>query len=139
MFDFTSDMLTRLRNASRTKHDLVLVPPTRTTRSIAEVLKKENFIEDFQEYTNKEDNINFLLIILKYYEKGRERQSAITHIERVSKPGLRVYFNANKLRALNMPLSAGGMISIVSTSKGIMTSPQAKVLGIGGEILFDIG
>jgi small subunit ribosomal protein S8 len=139
MFDFTSDMLTRLRNASRAKHDLVLVLPTRTTRSIAEVLKKENFIEDFQEYTNKEDNINFLLIILKYYGKGRDRQSAINIIERVSKPGLGVYFSANKLRTLNMSLSAGGMIAVVSTSKGIMTSSQAKVLGIGGEILFFIG
>lgn len=127
--DLISDMLTRIRNASRVKHHLVPVPRTKMTLAIASVLKEENLIEDFQEFS--EDKKQRLLLLLKYSGKGREQKSVITNLKRVSKPGLRVYANANEL-----PSVLGGFgLALISTSKGVMTNFQAKKLGIGGEIL----
>jgi small subunit ribosomal protein S8 len=127
--DIISDMLTRIRNATRVKHHLVQVPFTKMTVSIAKVLKEENYIEDFQEFS--ENNRNLLLLLLKYKGKGREQQSAITTLTRVSKPGLRVYSSVTEL-----PVVLGNFgIALVSTSKGVMTNFEAKKLGLGGEIL----
>jgi len=125
--DTISDMLTRIRNATMVKHQIVQIPVTKISLAIASILKDEGFIEDFEIYT--ENSRNYLLISLKY--KGKQRKSVITKIERISKPGLRVYTGAKKL-----PKVLGNLgIAIISTSQGVMTNLEAKKLGIGGEIL----
>jgi len=125
--DTISDMLTRIRNANMVKHQIVQIPATKMSKAIATILKEEGFIEDFEIYT--EDSYEFLLISLKY--KGQSREPVICKIERVSKPGLRVYANAKKLPKVLDNLG----IAIISTSKGVMTNLKAKELGIGGEVL----
>ena len=125
--DTISDMLTRIRNANMVKHQIVQIPATKMSKAIATILKEEGFIEDFEIYT--ENSYEFLLISLKY--KGQSREPVICKIERVSKPGLRVYANANKLPKVLDNLG----IAIISTSKGVMTNLKAKELGIGGEVL----
>jgi small subunit ribosomal protein S8 len=125
--DTISDMLTRIRNANMVKHQIVQIPSTKMSVAIAKILKEEGYIEDFESYS--ENNKKYLLISLKY--TGKSRQSVISKIERVSKPGLRVYKNSKELpRVLN---NLG--IAIISTSKGVMTNLKAKELGIGGEVL----
>jgi small subunit ribosomal protein S8 len=125
--DTISDMLTRIRNANMVKHQIVQIPATKMSRAIAAILKEEGFIEDFEIYT--ENSYEYLLISLKY--KGQSREPVICKIERVSKPGLRVYTNAKKLPKVLDNLG----IAIISTSKGVMTNLKAKELGIGGEVL----
>jgi small subunit ribosomal protein S8 len=99
------------------------------TLAIAKVLKEENFIEDFQEFS--ENNAQLLLLLLKYKGKGRDQKSAITTLTRISKPGLRVYSNVK-----NLPIVLGNFgIALVSTPQGVMTNFQARNLRIGGEIL----
>ncbi len=125
--DTISDMLTRIRNACLVRHSTTNVPSTRMTRSIAQVLKDEGFIADFEEVG--EVIKKNLVISLKY--KGRNRQPIITNLKRVSKPGLRVYKNRKEL-----PRVLGGIgIAVISTSSGIMTDREARRKGIGGEIL----
>ena len=125
--DTISDILTRIRNANMVKHQIVQVPSTKMSLAIVKILKEEGFIEDFESYN--ETNKKCLLISLKYI--GKSRQSVITKIERVSKPGLRVYKNAKQLPKVLDDLG----IAIISTSKGVMTNLKAKELGIGGEVL----
>ena len=125
--DTISDMLTRIRNANMVKHQIVQIPSTKMSVAIAEILKEEGFIEDFEIYL--EDERKYLLISLKYI--GKSRQSVISKIERISKPGLRVYSNSKKLPKVLDNLG----IAIISTSKGVMTNLKAKELGIGGEVL----
>ena len=125
--DTISDMLTRIRNANMVKHQIVQIPRTRMSLAITEILKEEGFIEDFESYS--ENNKKYLLISLKYF--GKTRQPVIGKIERVSKPGLRVYSNSKKLPKILDNLG----IAIISTSKGVMTNLKAKELGIGGEVL----
>lgn len=125
--DTISDMLTRIRNACLVRHTTTQVPTTRMTRSIAQVLKDEGFIEDFSEAG--EGVQKHLVISLKY--KGKNRQPIINTLKRVSKPGLRVYSNRKDL-----PRVLGGIgIAIVSTSKGIMTDREARRQNVGGEVL----
>jgi small subunit ribosomal protein S8 len=95
--------------------------------AIAKILKEEGFIEDFENYV--EDERKYLLISLKYI--GKSRNPVISKIERVSKPGLRVYSNSKELPRVLDNLG----IAIMSTSKGVMTNLKAKELGIGGEVL----
>jgi small subunit ribosomal protein S8 len=128
--DTISDMLTRIRNANMVKHQIVQIPATKMSLAIADILKEEGFIEDFESY--KENNINYFLLSLKY--TGKSRKSVICKIERVSKPGLRVYANSKKLPKVLDNLG----IAIMSTSKGVMTNLKAKELGIGGEVLCHI-
>ena len=125
--DTISDMLTRIRNANMVKHQIVQIPMTKMSLAISEILKEEGFIEDFESYT--EDKRNYLLLSLRY--NGKSRQPVICKIERVSKPGLRVYANSKKLPKVLNNLG----IAIISTSKGVMTNVKAKELGIGGEVL----
>lgn len=125
--DSISDMLTRIRNATLVNHQIVQIPFTKTSLAITSILKEEGFIEDFETYI--ENSNQYLLISLKY--KGKYRESVISKIERISKPGLRVYTSAKKL-----PTVLGNLgIAIISTSQGVMTNLKAKKLGIGGEIL----
>jgi small subunit ribosomal protein S8 len=125
--DTISDMLTRIRNACLVGHSTTKVPTTRMTKSIAQVLKNEGFISEYEETG---EGINkYLVISLKY--KGKNRQPIIRTLKRVSRPGLRVYSNYK-----DIPRVLGGIgIAIVSTSKGIMTDREARKQNVGGEIL----
>ena len=125
--DTISDMLTRIRNANMVKHQIVQIPSTKMSLAITEILKAEGYIEDFEKYS--ENNKNYLLISLKY--TGKSRQPVIGKLERVSKPGLRVYSSSKELPKVLNNLG----IAIISTSKGVMTNLKAKELGIGGEVL----
>ena len=125
--DTISDMLTRIRNAHMVKHQVVQISATKMSIAITKILKEEGFIQDFDNYT--EDNKKYLIISLKYI--GKTRTPVISKIERVSKPGLRIYSNSKKLPKVLDNLG----IAIISTSKGVMTNLKAKELGIGGEVL----
>ena len=125
--DTISDMLTRIRNANLVKHQIVQIPATKMSLAIAQILKEEGFIEDFENYL--ENDKKYLLMSLKY--TGSNRKPVICKIERISKPGLRVYSNSKELPKILDNLG----IAIISTSKGVMTNFKAKELGIGGEVL----
>jgi small subunit ribosomal protein S8 len=125
--DTISDMLTRIRNAHMVKHQIVQIPATKMCLAIAEILKEEGFIEDFENYI--ENDRKYLLISLKYI--GKSRKPVISKMERVSKPGLRVYSKSKQLPRVLDNLG----IAIISTPKGVMTNLKAKDLGIGGEVL----
>ena len=125
--DTIADMLTRIRNANMAKHQIVQIPSTKVTRNIAQVLFAEGLIDSFEELKNGLKSS--LLLSLKYI--GKERKPGIEKIQRVSKPGLRVYSGAKK-----MPRILGGFgTAIVSTSRGLMTDQQARKEGVGGELL----
>jgi small subunit ribosomal protein S8 len=128
--DTISDMLTRIRNAHMIKHQIVQIPSTKTLLAISEILKEEGYIEDFENYI--EDNKKYLLISLKYI--GKSRKPVISKIQRMSKPGLRVYSSSKELPKVLENLG----IAVISTSKGVMTNLKAKKIGIGGEVLFYI-
>ena len=125
--DTIADMLTRIRNANLAKHQIVQIPSTKVTRNIAKVLFNEGLIDSFEELKNGLKSS--LLLSLKY--QGKERKPSIVKIQRISKPGLRVYSGAKK-----MPRILGGFgTAIVSTSRGLMTDQQARKEGVGGELL----
>ena len=125
--DTIADMLTRIRNANLAKHQIVQIPSTKVTKAIANVLFNEGLIESFEELST--GIRGSLLLSLKY--SGVNRKPVIEKIERVNKPGLRVYSGSKK-----MPRVLGGFgTAIISTSKGLMTDRQARSEGIGGEIL----
>ena len=122
--DPIADMLTRIRNAIMARHDSVTIPSSKINLSIAKIFKKEGFIEDY-EVSGKP------LPTLKIQLKYTDGQPALAGLERVSKPGLRVYVNKGEV-----PRVYGGLgIAILSTSKGVMTSRRAWQLGLGGELL----
>jgi small subunit ribosomal protein S8 len=125
MSDPIADMLTRIRNAQSTNKANVSMPASKLKGAIAGVLKDEGYIEDFAVHANEGKPV--LDISLKYYA-GRP---VIERIERVSRPGLRIY-RAND----NIPQVMNGLgVAIVSTSKGVMTDRKARAAGIGGEVL----
>jgi small subunit ribosomal protein S8 len=129
MSDPISDMLTRIRNAQMVGHTEVAMPASKLKASIAQVLKDEGYIEDFavREKSGDDSAKNELRIGLKYYA-GRP---VIERLERVSKPGLRVYKGRN-----DIPRIMNGLgVAIVSTSRGVMTDRKARADGVGGEIL----
>jgi small subunit ribosomal protein S8 len=109
------------------RHQIVQIPSTKISLAITEILKEEGYIEDFETYS--EDNRKYILLSLKYI--GKSRNPVISKITRISKPGLRVYSNAQQLPRVLDNLG----IAIISTSKGVMTNLKAKELGIGGEVL----
>jgi len=123
--DPIADMLTRVRNANAARHPEVKVPASKLKLEIARVLKDEGYIADFR--TESDGGKPTLTIGLKYYE-GRP---VIDRLERVSRPGLRIYRGKDEL-----PKILGGMGTvIVSTPKGVMTDKQARASGQGGEVL----
>jgi small subunit ribosomal protein S8 len=128
--DTISDMLTRIRNANMVKHQIVQIPATKMSLAIAEILKEEGFVDDFESY--EENKRKYLLISLKY--TGKSRTPVICKLERISKPGLRVYAKSDKLPKVLDNLG----IAIMSTSRGLMTNLKAGELGIGGEVLCHI-
>ena len=124
--DPIADMLTRIRNATMARHDAVLISSSRLKLAIARILKEEGFIKDF-EVVRAESHKNIKLYI-KYQDRN---QPVLTGLERVSKPGLRIYVEKKEI-----PRVYGGMgIAILSTPKGVMTGRQAWHQGIGGELL----
>lgn len=127
--DPIADMLTRIRNALMARKRTVEVPVSNIKREIARILKEEGYIED---YTVGDDQpIPMIHIKLKYYGARRERRPVITKLQRVSKPGRRVY---RKRSELPIVLSGTG-IAIITTPQGVMTAQQARRVGVGGEVL----
>jgi len=125
MSDPIADMLTRIRNAQLVGHTEVVMPASKLKASIAKVLKDEGYIEDFA--TRANDGKPELAVSLKYYA-GRP---VIERLERVSKPGLRVYKGRD-----NLPRVMNGLgVAILSTSRGVMTDSKARATGVGGEVL----
>lgn len=125
MSDPIADMLTRIRNAQSTNKTSVSMPASKLKGAIAKVLKDEGYIDDYAVHAN--DGKPVLDISLKYYA-GRP---VIEKIERVSRPGLRIYKGSN-----NIPKVMNGLgVAIVSTSKGVMTDRMARAAGVGGEVL----
>ena len=124
--DAIADMLTRIRNAKSMRYEEVQVPASNIKKEIARILKDEGFIND---YTINNDNAQgTILLKLKYTDK---KESAITGLKRISKPGLRVYAKSDEIpKVLN-----GLGIAIISTSKGIMTDKEARKENLGGEVL----
>ena len=124
--DTIADLLTRIRNASSAKHATVDVPASNMKKSITQILLDEGYIKDFKIIEDGKQGI--IRITLKYDEN---RNSVITGLRRVSKPGLRIYSNAE-----NLPKVMKGLgVAIISTSKGIMTDREARKANIGGEVL----
>ncbi len=123
--DPIADMLTRIRNAVMVGHDSVMVPHSRVKVSLARILKDENYIEDFE--VVKGEPAQMIKIQLKYVDK----QPAVLGLERVSKPGLRVYAGRTEI-----PRVYGGLgVAVMSTSQGIMTGKDAWRRKLGGEVL----
>ena len=124
--DPIADLLTRMRNANQMRYNEVVVPSSKVKQEIVKILKDEGYITDYKiEKNNVQDNI---IITLKY---GKNKERVISGLKRISKPGLRVYAKAEEI-----PTVLNGLgISIVSTSKGIMTGKEAKKENLGGEVL----
>ena len=124
--DPIADMLTRIRNAVMARHDFVLVPSSRMKLSIAKILKREGFIGDYEVLRDKSHRT--IKIYLKYTENNRP---VVSGLDRVSRPGLRVYVGRKEI-----PRVYGGLgIAILSTPEGVMTGQQAWRQELGGELL----
>ena len=124
--DTIADLLTRIRNANSAKHDTVQIPASNMKKAICQILVDEGFIKNF--VVEEDGKQGMITINLKY---TINREGAIKGIKRVSKPGLRIYSNAEELPKVMKGLG----IAIVSTSKGIMTDAKARKENIGGEVL----
>jgi len=127
--DPIADMLTRVRNALTAGKLEVIVPKSKIKVEIARILKEEGYIEDFS--IGEESPVPLIRVQLKYFGARRERRPVITQLQRISKPGRRVY---RKRSELPIVLSGTG-IAIVTTPKGVMTAQQARRHGVGGEVL----
>lgn len=126
MTDPIADMLTRIRNANSVYHERVEVPASNVKKSIADILKQEGFIKDYEMVADGKQGM--LRLALKY---GPNREKVINGLKRISKPGLRKYVKHDQL-----PRVLGGLgIAVISTSKGLMTDKDARKNGLGGEIV----
>jgi len=126
MTDPIADMLTRIRNANTVKHEKMELPASKIKQEIADILKREGFVKDYEFIEDNKQGI--LRIFLKY---GANDTHVITGVKRISKPGLRVYAKADEVpRVLN-----GLGIAIVSTSKGVLSDKEARNQSVGGEVL----
>lgn len=124
--DPIADMLTRIRNANLALHDTVEMPGSKLKGQIARVLREEGYIQDFE--LRDDDVGTTLLVRLKY---SRDRRRVISGVDRVSKPGRRIYADRTAI-----PRVLGGMgIAVLSTSQGVITGHEARRRGIGGEVL----
>jgi small subunit ribosomal protein S8 len=129
--DPISDMLTRIRNALATGHTLVVMPSSKIKENIARIMQEEGYIASYDVVDGKVLGSKLLRIQLKYVGERRARQSVITGLERISRPGRRVYTNKQEI-----PWVLSGIgIAILSTPKGVMTGQRARQLGVGGEVL----
>jgi small subunit ribosomal protein S8 len=124
--DPIADMLSRIRNASRARHERTVIPASKLKEAIARVLKEEGYIKDY--VLHRDDRQGEITVFLKYLEGN---QPAIREIRRISRPGLRRYVPKNEI-----PRVLGGLgISILSTSKGVLVDREARRQSVGGEIL----
>lgn len=133
--DSIGDMLTRIRNSCLAKKSSVVIPFTRINQQIAQIFEKEGFIQSYQ--TLGLDG-QYIVMHLKYRSKaiyrGKKKESCITNFKRISKPGLRIYTNSREI-----PRILGGTgIVIISTSEGLMTDREARLRGLGGELLCSV-
>lgn len=132
MSDPISDMLTRIRNALQRQHPTVAIPYSNTHEAIARVLKDEGYIEGYEVLPEQPRDV--LRLKLKYVGDRRHRRAVITRLERVSKPGQRIY-----VRKDDIPWVLNGMgIAVLTTSRGVMTGQKARRMGIGGEVMCKI-
>ena len=129
--DPISDMLTRIRNAVLTGQTMTAMPHSKVKAEIAKILKEEGYIEGFEVAEGERPAQKVLRVKIKYIGERRQRRSVITGLERISRPGRRIY---TKKQDIPWVLSGIG-IAILSTPKGIMTGQRARQLGVGGEIL----
>ena len=126
MTDPIADMLTRIRNANTVGHETVESPASKMKKAIAEILKEEGYITDFEVIDDNKQGI--IKVTMKY---GANNERVISGIKKISKPGLKVYAKAGEV-----PKVLGGLgIAIVSTSKGIVSDKEARKLGVGGEVI----
>jgi small subunit ribosomal protein S8 len=126
MTDPIADFLTRIRNANSVNHEKVEIPASTMKRTLADILKEEGLIKDFEFIEDGKQGI--LRLYLKY---GPNKEKVITGIKRISKPGLRVYAKKDEV-----PRVLGGLgIAVISTSQGMMTDKQARKRGLGGEVI----
>ncbi len=123
--DPIADMLTRIRNANKERHESVDIPASKFKKKLAEILLEEGYIKNFE--VIEEGVQGTIRVELKYHEGRR----VITGLKRISKPGLRVYANKNEV-----PKVLGGLgTAIISTSNGVVTDKHARKLGVGGEVI----
>jgi small subunit ribosomal protein S8 len=127
--DPVADFLARIRNAIKARHQKVDVPASKLKMEIARILKEEGYVANFK--ATEEDGRKVIRVYLKY---GNENQAAISNLQRVSRPGCRVYVSRNEI-----PRVLGGLgINILTTPRGVMTGKQARKEGVGGEVLCEI-
>ena len=127
--DPVADFLTRIRNAHKARHQKMDVPASKLKLEIARILKEEGYITNFK--ATEEDGKKVLRVYLKY---GPNNEAAISEINRVSRPGCRVYVGRNEINRV-----LGGLgINILTTPKGVMTGRQARKEGVGGEVLCEV-
>jgi small subunit ribosomal protein S8 len=132
--DPIADMLTRLRNALMVGQTTVAMPGSKMKTAIAKILKEEGYIANFEIVDGTVPGHKTLRIRLKYVGERRQRRSVITGLERISRPGRRVYTGKD-----DIPWVLSGMgVAIISTPKGVMTGQRARQLGVGGEVLCKI-
>lgn len=129
MTDPIADMLTRIRNATLARHDRVEMPHSKLKEHVAGVMKSEGYIDDVR--VSEDEEQRQLTLVLRY---GRDRQSAIDGLRRVSTPGRRVYVRHDRIGRV----CSGMGISILSTSRGVMTDREARRQRVGGELLCEV-
>jgi small subunit ribosomal protein S8 len=143
MTDSLADMLTRIRNANRIERPAVDMPATKLKARVAQVLKDEGFILDYQvgelvadesgakSFTRKDDAAGVNAVLRVFLKYGPEGEKVIRHIQRASRPGLRLYRRSAQLK----PVLDGLGIAVLSTSRGVMSDRQARAQKLGGELL----
>lgn len=129
--DPIADMLTRIRNAIIAGHTLVAMPSSKMKESIARILKEEGFIGGYEVVDGPHPGIKILRLRLKYVGERRHRRPVITGLERISRPGRRIYAGKG-----DIPWVLSGMgVAILTTPKGVMTGIRARQMGVGGEVI----
>ncbi len=129
--DPIADMLTRIRNAVLVGHAQVAMPNSKMKLEIAKILKEEGFLESYEVVDGEREGQKTLRLKIKYIGERRQRRPALSGLERVSKPGRRIY-----TKKADIPWVLSGIgVAILSTPKGVMTGARARQLGVGGEII----
>ncbi len=129
--DPIADMLTRIRNAVMAGHAAVALPNSKIKLEIAKILKEEGFLENYEVVDGENEGQKVLRLKIKYVGERRERRAVLSGLERVSKPGRRIY-----TKKTDIPWVLSGIgVAILSTPKGVMTGARARQLGVGGEII----
>ncbi|HHX03945.1 MAG TPA: 30S ribosomal protein S8 [Tissierellia bacterium] len=124
--DPIADMLTRIRNANKERHESVMIPASNMKVSMAKIMLDEGFIKNYE--VQEDNKQNMIKVTLKY---GKENERVIRGLKRISKPGLRIY-----AKNTEVPSVLGGLgIALISTSKGIVTDKEARAQGVGGEVI----